>query len=112
MQRNTIESYHDIASHDLKDSTSEHITNLLNSGLQHVVHVPEWLVEKEDLPTVGPDENLMTGRVEDHSEKSISVTTHDTEHYLPKSRVTVFERGSERIDSPQQGLTDFAGGDA
>ncbi|QKY20654.1 hypothetical protein B4589_009780 [Halolamina sp. CBA1230] len=110
MELNAIESYNDIASHDLQHSTTEHIVSLLNTGLDGIVHVPRWLTEEEDVPTVGPDDNLVVGDIADHSEKSIRITTaNDNEHYLPKSQVTVFVRGSERIDSPQQGLTDYGG---
>ena len=81
----------------------------------HVVWLPEWLLEDgdKDVETVEASDHLAVGDVEDYTEKAWSFRQPheaDVQEYLPKSSVTVFERGRsvESIDTPQRGLGSFA----
>lgn len=88
----------------------------------HVVWLPTWLLEDEDkeIETVEASDHLAVGDVSDYSEKAWAMTQPHLNRaqwaqYLPKSSVVVFERvpGIGVVETPQQGLTAFAGdGDA
>lgn len=86
----------------------------------HVVWIPGWLLEDKDVETVESSDHLAVGDVDDYSEKAWRLwQPHRNEgaiepnEFLPKSEVVVFERarGVETIETPQQGLAAFAGGD-
>lgn len=86
-----------------------------------VVWLPEWLVDdKDDLEPVAGSEHLFVGELEDYSPDAWQLAQphrnegiHAPSEFLPKSSVVVFERetGVEAIETPQQGLGSFEGGE-
>ena len=106
----TVNTYTDVADRDDIDTrTADNIITLLNDGLRRVVHVPTWIIDENDIPTVTIDDNLAAGELEDHSDKSLRLTHGGDPHYLPKSQVIVFERAENyhTIESPQTDLGGF-----
>lgn len=94
-------------------------TILSEQSWDYVVWIPEWLLEDDDkdIETVESSAHLAVGEIDDYSEKAWRFTqphrSGDPGGYLPKSSVVVFDRvrGVESIETPQQGLAAFAGGD-
>lgn len=80
-----------------------------------VVWVPAWMIENDDksIGTVEVPKNLVVGQCNDYSEAAWRLYQphlEDAGEYLPKSQVVVFEVEGALgdLDSPQQGLSDFA----
>jgi hypothetical protein len=85
----------------------------------HVVWLPEWLLENDDkdVEPVSESAQLAVGEVTDYSEKAWKLLQPHRHNatwgdYLPKSAVVVFERGAgvEAVKTQQAGLTAFADG--
>ncbi|EMA63183.1 hypothetical protein C470_03611 [Halorubrum distributum JCM 13561] len=81
-----------------------------------VVWLPEWLLDADDkdIETVEASDHLAVGGATDYSEKAWEFAQPHRDGaggYLPKSSVTLFERGDgvESIETPQRGLTSFEG---
>jgi hypothetical protein len=122
-----VSSYEDLerASRPSDRACQRVATIFSEQSWDYVLWIPEWLLEEPDkeITTVqGSDHLAVAGDVEDYSQKAWRLwqkerigTDADLEGasaFLPKSSVVVFERGVDVdvIETPQQGLTEFADG--
>ena len=103
---------------ELSESEKQRVATIVtNQSWKYIVWVSTWLLEDEDkeIETVEASDHIVVGNIENYSEKAwlIDQPHEDIEQqqFLPKSAVVVFERltGVEAIDTPQIGLTSFAG---
>lgn len=104
---------------DVSDRDKQLVATILSEqAWDHIVWIPEWLLEDKDVETVESSDHLAVGDVDDYSEKAWKFTQphlrdgYPPKLYLPKSQVVVFERvrGVEEVQTPQTGLAAFDGG--
>jgi len=118
-----VEAWRDIDGHpDLTGQEKDRVAQVFKeTEWEAVIRIPEWLAEDDDreLIPLEASDRLYVGNVSDYSEKAWKFTQPHTDKgsqrddgtFLPKSEVVVFERGSSlEIETPQQGLTEYAGG--
>ena len=118
-----VEAWRDIDGHpDLTGQEKDRVAQVFKeTEWETILRIPEWLAEDDDreLISLKAADRLYVGNVSDYSDKAWKFTQSHTDEgpqrndgaFLPKSEVAVFERGSSlEIETPQQGLTEYAGG--
>lgn len=106
-----VESYDDLDSQSkITSRAADVIAELFSEGIETVVYIPGWMADDTDLDPIAGGKTLFVADVKDYSEKSWMVSQPDGQaEFLAKSQVRVFQRATDTIDSPQQGLDQFAG---
>lgn len=111
MTRVRVESYDDLYSRsEISGKGADVVAELMSEGIDTVVYIPGWMTDTHSLDPISGGKTLFVGTVEDYSKKAWKVTQSDgTSEFVAKSQAVVFERESDEIESPQQGLGEFAG---
>jgi len=114
MTRVLVESFDDLeARSEISGKGADVVAELMNEGIDTVVYIPGWMADTHGLDPISGGKTLFVGTVEDYSAKAWKVTQSDsTSEFVAKSQAVVFERCSDGIKSPQQGLNKFSAGDS
>lgn len=114
MTRVNVESYDDLDScQKISSKGADVITGLFAEGIETVVYIPGWMADDTDLNPISGGNTLYVGSVEDYSAKAWKITQFGGKTaFAAKSQAIVFERASDEIKTPQQGLDQYAKGDS
>jgi|AntDeeMinimDraft_4_1070355.scaffolds.fasta_scaffold02242_4 hypothetical protein len=109
-----VDTYEDLSScQRISGKGADVIAELMNEGIETVVFVPKWMADHSDLDPISGGDTLFVVDVKDHSEKAWKVWQPGSQaEFFAKSQARVFQRTTDNIESPQQGLDAFTAGDS
>ncbi|WP_232686502.1 hypothetical protein [Halobacterium zhouii] len=110
----SVETYGDINSRsEISGRGADVIAELLSEGVETVVYVPGWMVDDYALDPVAGGKTLYVASVTDYSDAAWMLSQPDgSTEFVAKSQAVVFQRASDSIQSPQQGLDQFERGES
>lgn len=111
MTRVHVESYDDTgARREISGKAADVIAELMSEGITTVVYLPRRMYDFHCLDPISGGKTLFVGTVEDYSADAWKVTQTDgTSEFVAKSQAVVFQCEVDEIETPQQGLGEFAG---
>lgn len=84
----------------------------LDGGREYLVAwAPDWILDEKPIEPVGKSRHVVSGKIEAETEKAYLIASGRDEAWLPKSVIRRFKASRDaRLESPQVGISDFAGG--